>query len=146
MTPTMLCRPGNSIVQNQSFPRAGGQPRPFSRRMRLSTKAWTSGHKQRCVVSHQVTRTWMEPHCWLNLDGTPRADPGSQRLYDTDHLPTSVSLLPCIYTVFQQHRKLFSNKPLSLPEFPSTVLKSASFLPTEILLIHHDPRSNAALP
>lgn len=81
-TPTVLCPPSISVVQNRSLPqRLENQPHPFSRRKRLNTKAWASEHKQRGVMSHHVTLIWIEPHCWLNRVQTPWVDIPPSRLY-----------------------------------------------------------------
>lgn len=81
-TPTVLCPPSVSVVQNRSLPqRLENQPHPFSRRKRLNTKAWVSEHKHRVVMSHHVTLIWIEPHCWLNRVQTPWVDIPPSRLY-----------------------------------------------------------------
>lgn len=94
-------------------------------------------------MSHHVTLTWREPHCWLNLVQAPWADTRSQRLYDASHLPTLVSLLQYIYTMFQQNRKLFSSPLLYLSFLPPNsnqphfcLLKSYSsiMIPGQMLL------------
>lgn len=124
-TPTVLCPPSMSVVQNHSLPQElEKQPHPFSRRKRLSTKAWASERKQSNVVSHHITVIWIEPHCWLNLVQTPWVDIPP---FCLNSLCSHVH----IHTTAKQET-LFSNGPcLNLNCF-SHPIQTNLFLPTEI--------------
>lgn len=142
MTPTVLCPPSKSAVQNQSLPQ--GWRTSFTLLAGEYDRVQKHGHQSiNKAVSCHITSHWLEwspiaDWIWSRL---LRLTSESRDLMTAAHLPILVPLLPlyiCHAPVKQE--TLFSNKSLFLPEFPSHLLL------IEILSIHHGLRSNVAFP
>lgn len=142
MTPTVLCPPSKSAVQNQSLPQ--GWRTSFT--LLAGECDWVQKHGHQSInkaVSCHIMSHWLEwsptaDWIWSRL---LRLTSESRDLVTAAHLLTLVSLLlSYTYHAPVKQETLFSNKSSFLREFPSHLL------PIEILPIHHGPRSNVSFP